>query len=354
MKTFKLVVILILFFCNAYSQISINQNDMPNVNDTFRLSTTTILSYNSSETGADYIWNFTYLTPTTQRVDTFVSVLSTPLTYNLVFNNFLDPNKATIAAQNPNSPSMIQQVQVTESYDFFRETSSYYSKVGFGAQINTIPTPVKYDVPERYYSFPLTYQTTDSSTSYYGFSVPNLGYYGQTIVRKNEADGWGSITTPFGTFDAIRVKSTVKLTDTIYYETYGIGTSIPRPTEYEYKWIAKNMGIPVLKITERNFTYSIEYLDSLRSTILSDKNIQPKEMSINVFPNPATHFLQLDLPENYQGVAEIYTVSMQKILSKNISTSNDLINLNLKSGSYFLKIISNNEVITKQFIITNN
>lgn len=352
MKSIYFTLILSFFAYNLFSQISIGQNDMPNTNDTIRLSTTTILNYNSTETGADYVWDFTYLTPTVQRVDTFVSLLSTPLTYNVVFNNFLDPNRATIAAQNPNSPSLIQQVQVTESYDFFKEASGYFSKVGFGAKINSVPTPVKYDVPERYYSFPLTYQTTDSSTSFYGFTVPGYGYYGQTITRKNEADGWGTISTPFGTFDAIRVKSTINLRDTIYYDTYSFGTSINRPTEYEYKWLANNMGIPILKITERNFTYSIEYQDSLRSTILSNKLINNKNLEIGIYPNPTTKVLNLDLPENFDGYAEIYSVNMQKLFSRTVSSANKSLDLNLENGTYFIKITSDDEVIIMPFVIT--
>lgn len=352
MRTFNLIAF--LFICiNSFSQISINKDDMPNANDTFRLSTTTILNYISTETGEDYIWDFTALTPVNQRVDTFVSVLSTPLTYNLVFNNYLDPNKATIAAQNPNSPNMIQQVQVSESYDFFRETSSIFSKVGFGAQINSIPVPVKYDVPEKYYTFPLSYQTIDSSVSVYGFSIPNIGFYGQTIKRNNFADGWGTITTPFGTFDVIRIISTINLTDTIYYDSLGIGTSIPRSTEFEYKWIAKNMGIPVLKITYRNFIYSVEYQDSLRSTILSAKNIEKNSHEINIYPNPSQKNITLDLPNHFVGIAEIYSINMQLLISKTISKSNESIDLDLKNGTYFIKIITENVVTIKPFIITN-
>jgi len=351
MKSFKLILILSFLCYNSFSQISINQNDMPNVNDTFRLSTTTIITPDLSETGEDYFWDFNDLTPVNQRIDTFVSVSSTLTVYNIVFNNYFDANKATIAVKNPNSPSLIQQVQVSDSYDFFKEASDFYSKVGFGAKINSIPAPVKYDVPERYYSFPLTYQTSDSSVSVYGFSVPNIGFYGQTIKRNNIADGWGTITTPFGTFDVIRIKSTINLTDTIYYDSLGVGTSFPRPTEYEYKWVAKNMGIPILKITERNFIYSVEYRDSLRSTIVSNNVIEQNNYDIKIFPNPTAKCINFDLPDNFDGLAEIYSVNTQKLFSKTISSSNQSIDLNLENGTYFIKIISKNDVFIKPIII---
>ncbi|PJA07855.1 MAG: hypothetical protein COX70_05360, partial [Flavobacteriales bacterium CG_4_10_14_0_2_um_filter_32_8] len=64
------------------AQITITNNDMPNVNDTFRLSTTNnIQGLDPVLTGTNYSWNFSTLVPSSQRLDTFFSVSSTPLAY---------------------------------------------------------------------------------------------------------------------------------------------------------------------------------------------------------------------------------------------------------------------------------
>jgi len=90
-----------LFLSNSmYAQISINSNDMPNVNDTFRVSLTANIQGNDPTlAGTNYTWNYASLIPVSQRIDTFYAVSSTPLAYQFYFNNiFLYPNyKASYA-----------------------------------------------------------------------------------------------------------------------------------------------------------------------------------------------------------------------------------------------------------------
>lgn len=349
------IIYLVLFLIPLYlkSQITINQNDMPNVNDTFRLSTTTIFNFNSNETGANYFWDFSSLSFNSQTVDTFSSVLSTPVAYNVVFNNILDPNRATIANKNPNSPSFIQQVQVTESYDFYKESSAAFTKVGFGAKINDVPTPIKYDVPEKYYKFPLTFGTTDSSISKFGIDVPTFGHFGQTINRKHLADGWGTISTPFGTFDAIRIKTTINIRDTVFYQNYNFGTAINRPAEYEYVWLAKNKGLPVLKIYVRNMTNSVTYLDSLRNNNPVGIYETNNESRFKIYPTIIENEYKIQSNEIinsisiYNCVGELIE-SISSINSNNFS--NNISRLNYK-GIILFVIKTNNKTYTEKAVI---
>src|SRR6185369_9997600 len=78
--------------------------------------------------------------------------------------------------------------------------------------------------------------------------IPNFGYYRKQQTRTNEVDGWGTLITPFGTFNTLRVKSTLNITDSIYLDTLGFGLTIPRQTIVEYKWLAPGKKIPVLEV----------------------------------------------------------------------------------------------------------
>ena len=142
----------------------------------------------------------------------------------------------------------LPNVSITAAYDFYKESTADLTQIGAGYVVNTVPLPFLYTSADRVYKFPLDYLNTDSSTYQFGLPIPGIGYYGQTSKRVNIVDGWGSLTTPYGTFQALRVKSAITGTDTVFLTTLGFGYRIPRPLKYEFKWLALGQKVPVLQI----------------------------------------------------------------------------------------------------------
>ncbi|MBI5220016.1 MAG: T9SS type A sorting domain-containing protein [Bacteroidia bacterium] len=329
----------------AIAQITIDNNDMPVPNDTFRLSLTNNLQgIDPALTGQNYTWDFTALTPNSQTIDTFFSVLSSyiPVAYNLVFNNPLDQaHKATVATRSFVTTNPVPQVQISETYDFFKVAGSGYTKVGQGAKINGLPAPMKYDVPEIFYTFPVQYGHIDSSASAYGLSVPGMGYYGQFIKRVNTVDGYGSLTTPYGTFDAMRIKSVIYTSDTIYLDTISHGFLINRPTETQYIWLGDNQGDPLLLVSKTNNNTNVRYKDHFVATDVSNNLIRNRE--IRIIPNPVKESFTVfsDIPYSKIEILDItgklITTQKNKTGEINIST--------LTEGLYFIKIYDNNNIL---------
>ena len=283
------IPVLVFLSLNTAAQITITENDFPSAGDTIRVGTDNIHNFNGNLTGADYTWNYSNLQASNQRVDTFVSVFSTLASYNVIFN----PLVANLATPNNNAPSF-PALTITDSYDFYKLGSSYYRKAGFGAKINGVPTPVKYDNPELILNLPAVYGNSDSSESYYGIPVPGIGYFGQTIKRKYIVDGWGTLIIPYGTFSVIRVKSTIQIEDTIYSEALGFGYSTNRPVSYEYSWIGNSMDIPLLSITGSGNNSSATFRDS----ILYNNSVVTELNDCKIFPNPAVDILSIIWPDN--------------------------------------------------------
>jgi len=289
-KAIYISAILVVIVFSSFSQPVIDQNDMPNIGDTVRISTT--LNVNGIDytlTGQNYSWDFSSLNYIQQRVDTFASVTSTPFAYQLYFNNPFDQtHKATIAQPQPDMDQMVN-IKFTDVFYFFKETSASFSQVGFGATLNSLPMSIKYDNPDVWYKFPLTQGSTDSSTFSYNIQIPSLGYYGETKKRVNLVDGYGTIITPLDTFQAVRVLSTCYIHDTVYIDTLlGFGFVNDR-IEKEYKWLADDKGIPVLKVTQRldiGGSATVEYLDKYINPagIIQHENAIP---SFSIYPNPA-------------------------------------------------------------------
>lgn len=356
MKThYSFILLLIIAFSHitGFTQITINNNDMPVPNDTFRISTTiNIHSLDPAVAGANASWDFSILTSNTQTIDTFFSVLSSyiPVTYNLAYNNFLDPiHKATVATRNFNTSSPFPQVQISETFNFFKSSSSGYVQVGQGAKINGLPTTMKYDVPETFFTFPMQLGNIDSSTSKYGNTIPSLGYYGQTIHRINTVDAYGSLTTPYGTFDVMRVKSLIYKQDTMYIDTIlQYGTTINRPLETQYIWLGDNQGEPLLQISKINNQFTIRYKDSIFSTSITPEFIFHK--SLFAFPVPAKDNIRIISEESFHHLLII------DILGKNVKTVLNGFNFidisDLQKGIYFIHMFdTKNQLISSQKII---
>jgi hypothetical protein len=278
------------------AQITIDKNDMPDVGNYIVVSMTgDIGTADPSITGPNHSWNFAFLTPDSQKVDSFIAVTSTPFAYQYYFNNIIMyPNHKASYANPVFTPSFSTQFQVEDVYNFYKESTPEYSFVGFGAKINGVPASVKYDSIDVIYTFPMNYGNSDSCWSKYGFAVPNFGYYGQEKHRVNYVDGWGSLTTPYGTFPVLRVRSEIDATDTIYNTSFNFGFSTQRPREIEYKWIGTGSRIPLLQVNTRIVTSEVVtgifYRDSLRNTSAGE-NVTA--IPLVIYPNPASDHITI-------------------------------------------------------------
>ncbi len=262
---------LVLFGGKAFSQITITSADMPSAQDTVRISVKTSLAgFDPNQTGAGFTWDFSSLVPDSQRVVDCVRPINTA--YGLYYG-FL----ATYGIYNysPDQfPFSLIGTPPTNVYDFYKKNSSFLAIVGQGMTIGGQAIPAIYQPADRVYKFPMNYGDQDTSVSGFGAPIPGFGYYRKEQTRVNEVDGWGTLITPFGTFNTLRVKSTLSIMDSIYLDTLGFGFNIPRQNIIEYKWLANGLDLPVLEIdgTEDffglNFTVDrVNWQDSLWAPI---------------------------------------------------------------------------------------
>lgn len=259
-KAFTLISLFLLSF-GLFAQIIITRNDMPNVGDTIRLSTAVILpGIDPSLTGPDFIWDFTMLDPQSQTVERYVNPNTTPFLYQIVFNQ---------AVANLASPieglDFLPNIEITNAFIFYKETDDNYVRAGYAATIAGVPVPMKYDQAELLYTFPLqSTSTADSSMSAYSLAFPGIGYFSIERKRVNIVDGWGSLTTPFGTFNTLRVKSNIYEYDSLYIDSVGVGIPINRYYT-EYKWLANGHSVPVLTITQEGPLVTAQYIDTIHN-----------------------------------------------------------------------------------------
>lgn len=355
----KNVVLYVFLFFGIFqlqAQISIDKSDMPSVNDIVCTSTglnSNFIDY--QETGEDYIWDFSQLISINQQVDTFVSQLDVPLYYIPFFvTNSNLAKKWDIGIPVPDFP-------VTNPTTFYNSTDNYFGITGNAAMIYSIPLPLKFDSPDIVYQFPMNYGDIGNSFAEYGFGVDNIGYIGKKISRLKTVDGWGILTTPFGTFDVLRLKTEVAEFDTIYIDSLGIGLPLYREFT-EYSWLGKGHKIPLLKITSSLGGIIVTYVDSSHinpSAINKAKNIDSDKMRI--FPIPSKEIINItfEVLTKCNIEVNIYNTFGIKVAESNLysqipETVNIKMNLRhycLNNGFYFLKINSGNQQISKKVIL---
>jgi gliding motility-associated-like protein len=250
MKIKKLLLASILFFGlhSLSAQITITNADMPNLNDNILISVNTSLAnFHPDSTGANFMWDYSKLIPDSQRHVQFVSAASTP--YALPFSL---PTYSNFGVRNYTPypfPWSIIGSAPTNVYDFYKKSNTAYTCTGEPLTEGTTAIPLPYAIADRVYAFPMNYLGKDSSNSV--FSLPNitgLGAYVKKQKRVNEVDGWGILKTPYGTFNALRVKTTLTITDSVYIDTVHFGFTVPRAIGYEYKWFSQGSKIPMLEI----------------------------------------------------------------------------------------------------------
>lgn len=288
-QRFILPFLLTLFFGTGLrAQITILSSDMPSVGDTLRTS----IAANADEfdfisTGYDTIWDFTNLRPISQTLDTFRSVTQTPSVFWLSFLT-----SANIV-QRLGSGEIVPGVSLDDAYQFFHKSNSAYKDVGYGLIVSGTPIPLKFSNPDIVYTFPIAIGSTYSSNANLEFNLPNIAFLSIERNRQSEADGWGTVHTPFGSFQALRLKSVVYERDSIYVDSLGQGGTVER-NYIEYKWLAKNGKIPVLIcVDDELLGMRVIYQDSLRDLTVGCPEYRfAKEMRL--IPNPVTHLAAID------------------------------------------------------------
>ncbi len=343
---------LMCFFCFVYAQspITLSNSNMPSNNDTLRYSNANISSVgNYTQTGTNFNWNFSSLVPTSQGRRDYKSSFSTPYAFFFLGINEYGEKVADTLGAGP--------LTITNYYNYYKKQTTptnAYVVDGAGMTFSSVPVPSYYSDKDELYLFPLTYPKHDSTT--FKFSTPTTTLlpikYSKTGYRITDCDGWGTITTPYGTTNCIRVVTTQYSKDSIK------NSLIPFPVGFNnytrsYQWLTTSSKIPYLEITGNlignNFTITqVRYRDNY--VILTPNGIEKLTdvSAFEMYPNPVINKLHINF--KYVNSFEIYDMAGQQ-LNLNYFPENNFIDCSpIKQGLYILKISNNDKHYYYKFI----
>lgn len=356
MKQYLHRILFATLFCSpvlVQAQITITSADMPSAGDTIRRSTTTDQwSIDPTITGTSHNWDFSFLTAQTQKFDTCHNPSSMNLAYQYYFNNpFTYPSYNSDYALRGQDLSFGAMFSMTDVQDFYVVGSSKLQHVGFGANINGIPTPVRKSPIENVYMFPLNYGDTYTSYSKFMVSLPTLGEYKQKKHNAVEVDGWGTLTLPVGTFNVLRAKFVVNITDSVYVESFGFVTENARPTEIQYMWLAPGRDLPVLQINTDSTTGAVTQI------IFQDRFVplnvkENNTVAFDVYPNPVSNILNINSDQPVERMA-IYDLYGRNVYGLTPAPGQNSLSLpvNLASGTYLVEVIAGGGTARKKIVV---
>lgn len=284
---------------HAQTSPSLNSSDFPMVGDSLRLSQAApVLPAGVPALtlkGANQTWNYAALVPVSQRVERYTDLSTASAFQQFSFGAFGGVNRANLMSPQTLPAAAGTVLPITSPVAFFNLSSTDFRSVGFGATLNGFGAPVTYPSAAEQdviYRFPISAASeADSSSSYFEVNLAGTAFFSQKRKRVNKVDAWGTLTTPYGTFQTVRVVT--KLLDHDSLSTGGTpGQGLTLPLRREYKWLAKGVHVPVLtiitnQIAGQETVFSVEYRDIyrrlVRATATRDAEL---EAALTAYPNP--------------------------------------------------------------------
>lgn len=345
----------------SFGQITLTEVDFADGGDTVRMSTTTDNAIDYSSTGADYTWDFSNLVPQTQVLRDYSSMNGASILVNFIFGNFAPPSyQATNYTASDAIPvaqiSNFLPVNISEVNQVSKNSASEINSIGFIVNVEGNEVPFKSDTIETRYTLPLNFGDVYTSRGYSNLDMNPIynGIWRQYRQRHSNVDGWGTITTPYGTFDALRIRHLITETDSVFLELFGNPTWLPLPIPNAeiYEWWTTGQLEPILRIVVSDIlgtqvVTGIEYRDNFLPQLAS---LEEKTISVNIYPNPV--IAQLSIEGAPIGTSfTIISTDGKMVRSGVISSDNQLLSVEeLTGGMYKIVFLHHGQLWSEQFI----
>jgi hypothetical protein len=332
------------------AQITLIRADLPAANDTLRITSTDASGFNFEQTGPNFTWNFANISSGNQSVQEYKSSLQTP--YALFFLGL-----TIFGLKVPDIG--IGGFGLQDVYNFYLIDNGQYAVRGLGFKFQNVPLAASYSRNDRIFSLPLRFGDSDSNNFSVTVDIPGFGRYKSSGYRKYEVDGWGNITTPYGSFNCLRVKAFVSSIDSITISLGGTPVNIGIPNNrFEYAWYAKNEKEPVLFVETRGlggaFTPTRAYYRGFNKSATGIFN-NISAVPLKAFPNPSRTGFTLEIPPLFINGRMTITDAKGSIISTEQVTSSPfrLNTGNWPAGTYVATLDQNGELGMVRLIIAD-
>lgn len=347
---FSLITLLLLSGL-ASAQITLTNADFADGGDTVRVSSATDPTIDFLSTGSNYTWDFSGLVAESQTLKDYDDLSSASTLVQFLFGAFAPAdyqatNAIASSALPLNQIGGLLPVNISEVNQLSKNSADSITSIGFTVVADGIEVPFRSDTIETRYKFPANFGDVYSSRGYSNMDL-NPIYDAQWIQyrqRSSNIDGWGSITTPFGTFDALRIRHSIQEQDSIYIGQFGQWVELPIPPSNSYEWWGTGELEPILRIITSDVggtesVTAIEFRDAYDPALVGTEELSTE---ITIYPNPAQEQIILEGVETGSSYL-VLTADGKQVLSGIVGASLHEISLNdLSAGGYVVFVRNTN------------
>lgn len=341
----------------SFGQITLTDQHFAGPGESYLFSTVLDPTIDYGTTGANYVWDFTNMTPQSQRgLDTRPPSQLSGLSA-LMFGTFAPAAyKATYFNATTDLPldqvSAFLPISVDELNQFTRKTTAEITSIGYELVSSGQGLGFRSDTIEVRYQLPLTYGDNYQSRGYTSLDM-NPFYdakWKQYRQRVSNVDGWGTVKTPYGQFNALRIHHVINELDSIYFSIQGVAMWLPIaiPVTHEYEWRTTAEKESVMKIRTNEImgtetVTAVEYRDNYLG-------LDESEINVSFYPNPVTTELHVSTQEPAESFVIVDHAG--RILERIPGTSKEQVLdvSQLASGAYTLVVLFSNGHTSAQFV----
>ena len=338
----KLLFVSLLTSGAALGQITVTQYDLIEPTDVVEQAYDQSLSITHTSAGTDQTWNYSALVEDSSGVF-----------------NVGAPGWANGSSEFPDAT--LSGNDGSGSGDLFmRKTSSALDFLGlYGDPVQSgTDEAYHFDPQSRITPLPLTYGTTDQNNYVFDITFdPGQGADSirskQSVEQNFEADAWGELTTPLGTFEVVRLSQMEISTDSTWAYFMGNAQLVDnsKDTTYSYSFYTNDQSAR-FPLVDYNYDPQAQQIvgDITWLKAQPTSSIKEEEAStFSVYPNPVSNNLFIEIKESGARYV-ILDVSGKEVMSGKV-TGNQIDTSALKRGAYLIKITSKgNQVGTKKFM----
>lgn len=234
-------------------------------------------------------------------------------------------------------------------------TSSGATAVGFAADLLGTGTPVSATntPPEILMNWPTTFgsdfmQTFVTHAQFYYGQDPGVGFtidsvrVNSTVTKIDSMNASGSLTTPLGTFNTLRVKEFRRQFDTIdiYVQPFGWQNAAftQMDSTLNYSWWANSIGYMLMQFNMDIPNDTVSSIVWLKATPTNTGIDELAAGEVPAYPNPASSSISFAAGANAAYIS-IYDVTGRKLETLDVSSAITMADVSsFAEGAYFYAV----------------
>lgn len=317
------------------AQVTITTNDVAPIYTQILQAQDSMPTVTPGGAGANQTWNYTALN--NGGVDT--------LTFTL-------PQFTPYGSDFPGSNLAVDmRAQGVDSYTYLNNSTAELNIQGQAADpLGTGTMAIPFTNPETIIPFPSAYGSSwiDTATGliqmYYG-QDPGIGFTVDSFrvhlfVKKTaDCDGWGSLTTPAGTYNVLRQNALRVEYDTIDIYAFGMWSDnffSQQDSNRVYTYWANGIGFPVCELTDQQDLGQITLATWLFSSSVSGIPAPVANTEVSLYPNPSSGYVNFVSRGTATASINVYDISGNLVATTAVNSDQTRLDVSaFASGLYF-------------------